>query len=593
MPQQIAQHACRAASRQQVQARPQKSATKSSSVEQMLDTVPGGRAYSSLQKADAAWHQLCEAPHTPVMPPKQVIREVPSLRPLKAGVQGFDVVVLGGTLGIFQAAALALRGVQVAVIERNKVVGREQEWNIGRKEMKVFVELGLITAAEMEEAIVSEFNPVRVALHGSPEIVTTDVLNCGVYPVRLLESVKQRFLGAGGTLLEGLGFQEATVHPDGVALQFATPKQPNAAAGGAGGEGSELRVATQQPSSRAQVTLHARLVVDAMGSFSPIAAQARGGVKPDSVVLMVGSCSQGLPPCSTADLLYSFTPIDIQRKVQWFWEVFPARDGLTTYMFSYVDPATGRLSLEEAYSEYLRLLPQYRECRDLAGVQLQRAFFGFVPNWIDSPLEPCTSRLLHIGDSAGNRSALSFAGFGAIARHLRRLTNSVTTALELDDLSRHSMALLQPHSPAISITAAMQQTMGTRAWQNFDTVNPSLINNYIGGSFGEMQQMGEEVYKPFLQDVMQAGSLSRIVVNQILKSPGNIIAITLFMDSPAASSLLGRSFAGIVTYNMLYSIANAFRPAVELLLRRNPRSLWRFHRTLEKWEYGSARDYKP
>ena len=60
-----------------------------------------------------------------------------------------------------------------------------------------------------------------------------------------------------------------------------------------------------------QVTLHARLVIDAMGSFSPIAAQARRGVKPDSVVLMVGSCSQGLPPCSTADLLYSFTPIDM------------------------------------------------------------------------------------------------------------------------------------------------------------------------------------------------------------------------------------------------------------------------------------------
>ena len=157
--------------------------------------MPGGRAYSSLQKADAAWRQLCEAPHTPITPPRQVIREVPSLRPLKAGVEDFDVVVLGGTLGIFQAAALALRGVgsalltgvawvrlwcswqlvgstpaahelggmtppfpslgltnccldmctpayvqmKVAVIERNKVVGREQEWNIGRKEMKVSV----------------------------------------------------------------------------------------------------------------------------------------------------------------------------------------------------------------------------------------------------------------------------------------------------------------------------------------------------------------------------------------------------------------------------------------------------------------------
>ena len=28
--------------------------------------------------------------------------------------------------------------------------------------------------------------------------------------------------------------------------------------------------------------------------------------------------------------------------MQWFWEVFPAQDGLTTYMFSYVDPAKGK-----------------------------------------------------------------------------------------------------------------------------------------------------------------------------------------------------------------------------------------------------------
>jgi hypothetical protein len=34
------------------------------------------------------------------------------------------------------------------------------------------------------------------------------------------------------------------------------------------------------------------------------------GRKPDSVVLMVGSCAAGLPPASSADLLYSFTPIN-------------------------------------------------------------------------------------------------------------------------------------------------------------------------------------------------------------------------------------------------------------------------------------------
>ena len=59
-----------------------------------------------------------------------------------------------------------------------------------------------------------------------------------------------------------------------------------------------------------QVALACSVLVDAMGSFSPIAAQARRGRKPDSVVLMVGSCSQGLPSRPGADLLYSFVPLN-------------------------------------------------------------------------------------------------------------------------------------------------------------------------------------------------------------------------------------------------------------------------------------------
>ena len=62
--------------------------------------------------------------------------------------------------------------------------------------------------------------------------------------------------------------------------------------------------------SRVQLVLSASLLVDAMGSFSPIVAQARRGKKPDSVVLMVGSCAQGLPRRAGADLLYSFVPLN-------------------------------------------------------------------------------------------------------------------------------------------------------------------------------------------------------------------------------------------------------------------------------------------
>ena len=64
--------------------------------------------------------------------------------------------------------------------------------------LQVFVDHGLLTPEELEEVLVSEFNPVRMGFRGITEITTRDVLNCGVSPERLLDIVKQRFLEAGG-----------------------------------------------------------------------------------------------------------------------------------------------------------------------------------------------------------------------------------------------------------------------------------------------------------------------------------------------------------------------------------------------------------
>jgi len=58
--------------------------------------------------------------------------------------------------------------------------------------------MGLLTEAQLEAAIVSEFNPVRMGFEGRVEVTTTDVLNLGVLPAALIEAVKQRFLAAGG-----------------------------------------------------------------------------------------------------------------------------------------------------------------------------------------------------------------------------------------------------------------------------------------------------------------------------------------------------------------------------------------------------------
>ncbi|MEL6930294.1 MAG: lycopene cyclase family protein, partial [Cyanobacteria bacterium J06600_6] len=230
-----------------------------------------------------------------------------------------DIVICGGTLGILLGTALQQLGWRVTLIERGILKGREQEWNISRHELQTLVDLELLTEAELEIAIATEYNPARVGFKDGTTVWVKDVLNIGVDPVYLLEQLKQKFLEAGGKLLENTAFKAATVYADGVAIDIGEDR------------------------------LKARLLIDAMGHFSPIIKQARQGTKPDAVCVVVGSCAQGFPDNQTGDLIYSFTPIINQ--CQYFWEAFPAKDGRTTYMFSYLDANSQRPSIEYFMNE--------------------------------------------------------------------------------------------------------------------------------------------------------------------------------------------------------------------------------------------------
>lgn len=45
------------------------------------------------------------------------------------------------------------------------------------------MELGLVTERELEQAIATEFNPARIAFHGTGlDVTARDVLNLGVCP---------------------------------------------------------------------------------------------------------------------------------------------------------------------------------------------------------------------------------------------------------------------------------------------------------------------------------------------------------------------------------------------------------------------------
>ncbi|HEY9669474.1 MAG TPA: FAD-dependent oxidoreductase, partial [Coleofasciculaceae cyanobacterium] len=121
-----------------------------SQTEQILSQLPGD-VLGRLRSADKVWQALRE--DTSSIP--LLVKE--SKEPL--GTVDWDVVICGGTLGILIGAALQQRGWRVALIERGILRGREQEWNISRKELDVFLELELLEEAELEQAIATEYNP--------------------------------------------------------------------------------------------------------------------------------------------------------------------------------------------------------------------------------------------------------------------------------------------------------------------------------------------------------------------------------------------------------------------------------------------------
>ncbi|GAB4384292.1 MAG: lycopene cyclase family protein [Elainellaceae cyanobacterium] len=514
--------------------------------EQFLSPLPNN-PLEGLRQADRLWQALREGK----LSVPQVVKT--SSTPLET--IEWDIVVCGGTLGILIGTALAQKGWRVLVLERGVLRGRDQEWNISRQELQALVALQLLTDAELEQTIATEYNPARISFHKGIELWVEDVLNIGVDPVFLLDTLKFKFLQVGGKLCEHTPFQEAIVHPNGVCVRTQAEAAPS---------------------------FTTKLLLDAMGHFSPISQQARQGQKPDAVCMVVGTCAQGYPSNDTGDLFASITPM--QEHCQYFWEAFPARDGRTTYLFTYLDAHPDRPSLEALFEDYWHLLPDYQQV-ELSQLQIQRALFGFFPSYRQSPLQPNWNRILPIGDSSGSQSPLSFGGFGAMIRHLKRLTNGIHQALTTDQLNRQAIALLHPYQPSLTVTWLFQRAMSVGIDQ---TIPPDQINRLLSGVFAEMSQLGDPVLKPFLQDVVQFPALLQTLLRVSLSQPMLGLQVIPQVGIRALLEWM-LHFANLGLYTGLYPIGKAVRPLAQAL---PPYQQYYCDRWLDAWKYGSGNDYQ-
>lgn len=533
------------------------------------------------------------------------------------GGAAYDVCVVGGTLGLFYAAALQKLGWDVCVVERGVVRGRSQEWNASRAELDVFLKTGLLTAEELEHVIVTEFEKggrVGFVGKGGEERVlrVKGVLNVGVAPDRLIEILRRRFVEDGGRILENRALESVRVDPCGV--RVGTRPQSRLLVKGALGAGG-AGVAAGAEDGAGVDTITTRLLVDGMGAFSPIAAQANGGRRrPDGVCITVGSCMRGNWPANDdGDLIYAFR--GIEQSSQNFWEAFPAAslqrgeaetahtdEGesaavsnlRTTYRFSYGGCTAERETLFDALDSYLEQLPEYQGV-DLESMDVLRVLFGFFPCYRDSPSRIAFDRIFPIGDAAGLQSPISFGGFGSTLRHLTRITDALHESLSADDdslLYRGELQRIQAYLPSLSCTWLFNKAMSVRPGQA--TAGPLLdeygINDLLWSNMKAMERLGEKVQLPFLQDVVKADGLSKTLLAMATSNPVLAVKLTGFLG-PGALLDWSRHYFALLAYAAALPVARAIQPRLLAADWLGARGKFRFNRLVDSLTYGSGADH--
>ncbi|KAK9078170.1 hypothetical protein SSX86_002227 [Deinandra increscens subsp. villosa] len=524
----------------------------------------GAYSYEALKRLDNLWSSIC-SDQTVVQEPRQVVTNTPGLFTQSdmrnKEVDGFDVLVCGGTLGIFIATALSLKGLRVGVVERNLLKGREQEWNISRKELLELVEVGILTEDDIEQATTSVFNPNRCGFESKGEIWVSNILNLGVSPAKLIDIMRERFTSLGGVIFEGYSVSSINVYQEIAVLQLMEGK-----------------------------ILSASLIIDAMGNFSPVLKQIRGNRKPDGVCLVVGSCCRGFKENSRSDVIFSSAEVKQvgNSEAQYFWEAFPAGSGpldRTTYMFTYVEPQPSSPKLEELLEDYWDLMPKYQEV-SLDNLEILRVIYGIFPTYRDSPLPAAFNRILQFGDASGIQSPVSFGGFGSLTRHLGRLSNGIHEAISGNLLDSDNLSLLNPYMPNLSASWLFQRAMSAR---KRDGVPPDFINDLLYANFQSMQRLGDPVLRPFLQDVIQFGPLVKTLGLVMLTKPQIIPAIFNQVGFPVLIDWLGHfSLLGSYTFLSVY-IDPLIRPLIETF---STEKKYKWKRQLEAWKYGAGLDYK-
>ena len=425
----------------------------------------------------------------------------------------YDLIYIGGALGSIHAAVMAKLGYKVLLVERLPFGKMNREWNISRDEIQSLINLGLLTNAELAEIISREYkdgfnkffdgnNPSNLK---SSVLHTPTVLNIALDSERLLALCGQKLQAAGGDIWDETEFSQVNISPTQVTINV-----------------KHLPTGNEQQVS-------GRLLIDAMGTASPIAWQLNGGRAFDSVCPTVGAViEKGFEPgvwdSEYGDVLYSHG--DISRGRQLIWELFPGvGEELTIYLFHYHEVNEENPgSLLEMYEDFFTILPEYRRC-DLDKLVWRKPTFGYIPGHFSADSSDRTiavDRLIAIGDAASLQSPLVFTGFGSLVRNLDRLTTLLNIALKHDLLSQQHLNKIRAYQSNVAVMWLFSKGMMVPTGK---FIAPQMINSMLNTFFGLLTDETPEVTDNFIKDRCDWFTFNRLALKAAMKNPALLLWI--------------------------------------------------------------------
>jgi len=425
----------------------------------------------------------------------------------------YDIVYIGGALGVIQAAVMAKLGYKVLLVERLPFGKMNREWNISLNEIQSLVNLGLLTSTEVEAIISREYkNGFNKFFDGNnppdlkaPILFTPTVLNLALDSERLLRLCGQKLEAFSGEIWGETEFIRANITDN------------------------QAIITVKNLSSSHEQQVSARLLVDAMGTASPIAWQLNGGRAFDSVCPTVGAViEKGITPevwdSEYGDVLHSHG--DISRGRQLIWELFPGSDEeMAIYLFHYHEVCPENPgSLLEMYEDFFTILPEYRRC-DLEQIVWKKPTFGYIPGHFSRGSSDRTvafDRLIAIGDAASLQSPLVFTGFGSLVRNLERLTTLLDTALKHNLLSFRHLNKIRAYQSNVAVTWLFSKGMMVPTGK---FIPPQRINAILNTFFGLLGQEKPELVDNFIKDRCDWITFNRLAFKAAKQNPALLLWI--------------------------------------------------------------------